>query len=209
MIKILVVDQTGRSSSNSRLLNLLSDKEYRCYFLNNTASLTDDLFLSSFDVVIINSLKNNILNDFPKGEHKVILLVGTNETYLLPYVPIYIPSFRGIVKKGNLHELMTSISVAMNDGCYMSQGIKEALFPRKNNLIRKSKPEYSTKILTRMELRVAEELITDKTNQEIADNLFISKRTVEYHIASCIQKLNANSRVGLAIKIARVNLLIG
>lgn len=36
--------------------------------------------------------------------------------------------------------------------------------------------------LTDMEIRVAKELIKDKTNQQIADSLCISKRTVEYHI---------------------------
>ncbi|ERI05715.1 transcriptional regulator, LuxR family [Aneurinibacillus aneurinilyticus ATCC 12856] len=55
--------------------------------------------------------------------------------------------------------------------------------------------------LTEMEKKVAEELIKDKSNQEIADSLFISKRTVEYHITSAIQKLGVKSRVGLAVKI--------
>lgn len=205
MIKILVVDQNMRSGSDSKLLHLLSDKDYQCYFLNNTASLTDSMFLDSFDVVIIDLLNNNnIIHDFPKGEHKVILLVGVKETYLLPYVR----SFHSIVKKENLHELNTAINVAMSGGCFMSQEIKETLFPKRRDSIDETIRGHTAEVLTKMEMCVAEELVSDKTNQEIANTLFMSKRTVEYHIASCIQKLNANSRVGLAIKIAKGNFFI-
>ncbi|WP_405099453.1 helix-turn-helix transcriptional regulator [Oceanobacillus sp. FSL H7-0719] len=205
MIKILVVNQNRRPSKDSRLLKLLSVKEHKCYFLNNSTSLADGIFLNSFDVVIINLTKNSIVNTLPSGNYKVILMVGQNETYLLPYVP----SFQGIVQKENIEELRTAIHVVMAGGCYMSREIKEALFSKINTFNKASSSEYSTEVLTKMELRVAEELMADKTNQEIADTLFMSKRTVEYHIASCIQKLNVNSRVGLAIKIAQANYLIG
>lgn len=205
MIKILVVDQNRRSSKDSRLLNLLIDKEHHSYFLNSHNSLADGIFLKSFDVVIVNLTKNNILNTLPNGNHKLIVIVGNNETYLLPYVP----NFQGIVKRENIDEISTAINVVMAGGCYMSQEIKEVLFSKINNYNKESSSEYSTEVLTKMELRVAEELMADKTNQEIADTLFMSKRTVEYHIASCIQKLNVNSRVGLAIKIAKANFLFG
>lgn len=52
-----------------------------------------------------------------------------------------------------------------------------------------------------MEMKVVQELLKDKTNQQIAEALYVSRRTVEYHIASAIQKLGVNSRVGLAVKI--------
>lgn len=37
---------------------------------------------------------------------------------------------------------------------------------------------FSSHFLTEMEKKVAEELIKDKSNQEIADSLFISKRCI-------------------------------
>ena len=54
--------------------------------------------------------------------------------------------------------------------------------------------------LTKMEAKVVQELIKDKTNQEIAAALHISRRTVEHHIASAIDKYGVNSRVGLVVK---------
>ncbi|SDX08961.1 regulatory protein, luxR family [Marininema mesophilum] len=61
--------------------------------------------------------------------------------------------------------------------------------------------------LTNMEKKVARELIKDKSNQEIADTLYISKRTVESHITSAIQKLRVKSRVGLAVKTTELLML--
>lgn len=205
MIKILVVNQNRRTNNDSRLLNSLSGKEYKCYSLNDITSLTDSTFLNSFDIVMVNIYKNHIMNNLAKGKHKTILLVGNSETYLLPYVP----NFQGIVKREKIHDVLTAIEVVMAGGCYMSQEIKETLFPNSTDYDEEFCSQYSPEVLTKMELCVAEELTSDKTNQEIAETLFISKRTVEYHIASCIQKLNVKSRVGLAIKVAKANFRFG
>lgn len=48
--------------------------------------------------------------------------------------------------------------------------------------------------LTRRELDVLHELTTGKTNQEIADRLFISENTVKYHVHSILDKLNLPNR---------------
>lgn len=204
MLKVLVADLDRKNSKILRLLDSYSDKEYRFYLLNNAASLADDSFLSSFDIIIINLLNNSMMNGFPNKKHKTIVLAGDNETYLLPYIQ----SFHGIVKGEKINEIRTAINVVINGGCYLSQEIKEQLF-LKINENDNNRIDFSTEVLSDMELRVAEELISDKTNKEIADSLYLSKRTVEYHITSCIQKLNVNSRVGLAVKIAKANSLIG
>ena len=52
--------------------------------------------------------------------------------------------------------------------------------------------------LTNRELEVAE-LITDRlTNPQIAEKLFLSKKTIETHIRNLFIKLNASSRVEVA-----------
>lgn len=48
--------------------------------------------------------------------------------------------------------------------------------------------------LTRRELEVLRELTTGITNQEIADQLFISENTVKYHVHSILDKLNLPNR---------------
>ena len=57
--------------------------------------------------------------------------------------------------------------------------------------------------LSKRELEVAE-LITDRmTNQEIAEKLFLSKKTVESHIRNVFVKLGASSRVEVARVVER------
>ena len=52
--------------------------------------------------------------------------------------------------------------------------------------------------LSKRELEIAE-LITDRmTNNEIAEQLFLSKKTVESHIRNLFAKLGASSRVEVA-----------
>ena len=52
--------------------------------------------------------------------------------------------------------------------------------------------------LTKRELEIAE-LITDRlTNPQIAEKLFLSKKTIETHIRNLFIKLDASSRVEVA-----------
>jgi DNA-binding CsgD family transcriptional regulator/tetratricopeptide (TPR) repeat protein len=52
--------------------------------------------------------------------------------------------------------------------------------------------------LTESEVRVAELVVTGRTNREVAAELFTSVRTVEGHLASVYRKLGIRSRVALA-----------
>jgi DNA-binding NarL/FixJ family response regulator len=54
--------------------------------------------------------------------------------------------------------------------------------------------------LTSTEIKILQLISQEKTNSEIAEELNISKRTVEYHISSIIQKLGVDSRVGAVVK---------
>ncbi len=53
--------------------------------------------------------------------------------------------------------------------------------------------------LTHKEFEVLKLIAEDKTNMEISSALKLSKRTVERHISSIIQKMDANSRVGAVV----------
>ncbi|WP_374724527.1 response regulator transcription factor [Calidifontibacillus erzurumensis] len=61
--------------------------------------------------------------------------------------------------------------------------------------------------LTMTEIKILHLISKEKNNQEIAKELHISKRTVEYHISSIFQKLGVNSRVGAVMKGMEMGLL--
>ncbi len=80
-----------------------------------------------------------------------------------------------------------------------SEGIKQ--IPRGKRVSTRSNAAH----LTIRELDVLQLLKTGMQNKEIAEELFISTKTVDHHISALLVKLNVNSRakaVNEAIKLA-------
>ncbi|AWB46533.1 DNA-binding response regulator [Paenibacillus sp. CAA11] len=88
---------------------------------------------------------------------------------------------------------------------------KQAPYPEIINAIRQSvrghilipeklKPGAGQEQLTPTERRVLELIAKEKSNLEIAVDLSMSKRTVEYHITSIIGKLGVKTRIGAVAK---------
>jgi two-component system vancomycin resistance associated response regulator VraR len=63
------------------------------------------------------------------------------------------------------------------------------------------------KILSETELKVLNLMVYEHTNEEIAQTLFISKRTVESHVSDILQKLNVNSRAGAVREAVKLKLV--
>ena len=61
--------------------------------------------------------------------------------------------------------------------------------------------------LSRRELEVLQLLCADKTSREIAAKLFISTRTVGFHVSGIYDKLGVRSRLGLYLAAKRKGLL--
>ena len=56
--------------------------------------------------------------------------------------------------------------------------------------------------LTRQELHIAQVLAAGKTTREAAAALFLSPKSIEYHLRSVYGKLGINSRMDLAAAVA-------
>jgi DNA-binding NarL/FixJ family response regulator len=52
--------------------------------------------------------------------------------------------------------------------------------------------------LTRRELEIARRIVDRRTNRQIAEELFLSQKTVETHIRNIFGKLGADSRIEVA-----------
>ncbi|SDJ64607.1 helix-turn-helix domain-containing protein [Salimicrobium halophilum] len=59
-------------------------------------------------------------------------------------------------------------------------------------------------ILTKREREVFELLIQDKTTKEIADELFISEKTVRNHISNTMQKLGVKGRSQAVLELIKL-----
>lgn len=59
-------------------------------------------------------------------------------------------------------------------------------------------------ILTKREREVFELLVQDKTTKDIAQDLFISEKTVRNHISNTIQKLGVKGRSQAVVELLRM-----
>ena len=66
-------------------------------------------------------------------------------------------------------------------------------------------PEHAA--LTRRELEVTRLLAVGRTNREIAQELFLSPRTVDMHVRNILRKLDCRSRVEIAHQAGKLGLL--
>jgi LuxR family transcriptional regulator of spore coat protein len=83
------------------------------------------------------------------------------------------------------------------------------------NLVNKQRPEQGgvtqlkgsdskSKMLTNREREVFELLVQDKTTKDIAQQLFISEKTVRNHISNVMQKLNVKGRSQAVVELIRL-----
>ena len=112
-----------------------------------------------------------------------------------------------ILKRTNMNEVLEAIRVVAKGGKYLGRDVQEILL---NNMCQPEKPAEQTENPSRLTQRESEilNLITKELrNEEIAEKLFISERTVETHRRNIFTKTKTKSIVGL-IKYAIANGLI-
>jgi len=123
---------------------------------------------------------------------KIIALTNHDETV---YVKKMMKSGAdGYLLKGtDKKTLLQAISTVLEDEQYIDETIKKSIL---QETISGKKASKSVK-LTNRESEILVLIANELSNQEIADKLFISVRTVESHRLTLTQKLNVKNTVGL------------
>jgi DNA-binding NarL/FixJ family response regulator len=113
-----------------------------------------------------------------------------------------------ILKNTGREELIKAIETVLGGKSYFSDDVTQTIMKglmKQRTASKKSKPELPK--ISRREKEVLELIIKEHTTQEIADELFISLKTVESHRSNLLAKLNARNTAGL-VRIAMENNLI-
>ena len=109
-----------------------------------------------------------------------------------------------LLKNSSIEEIERSIKLVMEGkNCYSN----ELLGYFTNKYIKKQSDNPDDAKLTKRELEVLGLVAEGLSNQEIADKLFISKRTVDGHKANLIQKTGSKNIVDLLIYSLRKGLI--
>ncbi|PLX13316.1 MAG: DNA-binding response regulator [Marinilabiliales bacterium] len=112
-----------------------------------------------------------------------------------------------LLKNSKKEEFVNAIESVMSGNNYLSKQVSDLMLKDLlNNKEGNSTEDLSIK-LTPREKEIIKNIAEDLNNQEIADKLFISLRTVETHRRNLMQKLKVKSVVSLLKYAAKHNII--
>jgi len=97
-----------------------------------------------------------------------------------------------LLKIDGREEIEKALKAVMNDEKYFSPKTQQVFFETQTS---KTKTE-----LTEREKEILQLIVQEKTTKEIAEQLFVSEKTVETHRASIMQKLEVKNIAGMVKK---------
>lgn len=112
-----------------------------------------------------------------------------------------------VLKDSNEENLLSAINTVHNGGYYLDSPIADQVLSdyfrdkSKRELKKQSDP------LSEREREVLRLLAEGHSNQEVADTLYISRKTVENHRANIVRKTGIQGQVGLTKYAARIGLI--
>jgi two-component system, NarL family, nitrate/nitrite response regulator NarL len=172
-----------------------SAEEVLHYFKTNTADLLiTDISMAGMDgLALIQTVKRILPSLF------VIVLSMHDEVHLVK--EILKSGVNGyVLKKDTQQELLAAIREVQAGRVYLSSDINKLLILNLDN-------HEEGKLLTDREREVVKLITQEYSNKQIAEELFISERTVETHRKNIFRKTGTTSLVGL-IKFAYANNLV-
>ncbi len=111
-----------------------------------------------------------------------------------------------ILKSSGKEELLTALHRIVNGGTYFSQDILPIIYQQYHK--QKAQDELLSPLSTR-EKEVLTLIVKELTSEEIAGQLFISKKTVDNHRQNLLSKCHCKSTIGLVKYAIKAGLLNG
>ncbi|MGE4346760.1 MAG: response regulator [Flavobacteriaceae bacterium] len=99
-----------------------------------------------------------------------------------------------LLKDSGKEELLTALHKIVNDGTYYSDQIIPVIL---NQIEKEKKQKESTSVLTDREREIVALIVKEYTSEEIANKLFISKKTVDNHRTNIFVKTGCKTTIGL------------
>ena len=160
-------------------------------FLENEEAMAADVVFMDIAMPILSGDKATIAALERNPDLKVICLsMFGDERYYSRMVEAGAKGF--LLKDSSIEEVFASIEAVMKGEEYICQDVMKMLSEamRRND---------ETKILSEREIDVLLGICRGLSTQEIADQLFISKRTVDTHRANILEKTGSNNTASLVV----------
>jgi DNA-binding NarL/FixJ family response regulator len=163
-------------------------------FLDDLDTELPDVVFMDIEMPVLNGIETTQRAlEVDPGMRIIALSMDGEEEY---YTKMIGAGARGfIVKNSGIREVEEAIRSVMEDRNYFSQEILSGLV---KNLTRKKKPNREGE-LTDREMEVLYHICKGLSNKEIADTLFLSKRTVDKHRENLLMKTGSRNTAGLVM----------
>lgn len=196
--------RAGFKTLLSRLGNLVVERE-----ASNGAEFLDLLMVSQPDLVFLdiampqmdgNEAALKALAMFPDLK-LIVLSMFCDQEYYSRLVEIGVKGY--LLKSADFKEVEMAIESVLAGEYYFSQELMQQAM-RQNGLIRNGSVPCD---LSEREKEILLEICNGLSNQEVADKLFISKRTVEKHRANLMLKTGCSNTASLVVYAIKNNFL--
>lgn len=129
---------------------------------------------------------------------RIIILSSHYKSSVLGYmIKLGVSAF--LPKNSDKTTFIEAIEKVSQNGMYFTKADHEMLLSYMNTPSRKQSLFDNEETLSNREIDVVRLICQEKTNQEIADLLFLSPRTVESHRQRILDKIGAKNTVGIVI----------
>lgn len=199
-IKVFLVDDHALFRNGLKILlnteptfEVVGEAVHGKEFLEKIDAPVPDIVLMDINMPVMDGIEATQLatTKFPDIKIIALSMFGEEDYY---YKMINAGAKGFLLKNSELNEVIEAVRQVMQGGSFFSQ---ELLY----NVIKNFHPHKETEIehtsLSKRETEVLEEICKGLSNQEIADTLFISKRTVDKHRANLLSKTNSKNTANL------------
>jgi DNA-binding NarL/FixJ family response regulator len=163
-------------------------------FMKMLETVTPDIVLMDIDMPRMDGIEatRKALEQFPKLKIIALSMFGDDE-YYIKMIEAGAKGF--IVKNSDIEVVELAISTVMEGKNYFASDVMAALVlhlnQRKNEELKNELSERESEILYL--------ICKGLSNQEIAETLFLSKRTVDKHRENILSKTNSKNTAGLVL----------
>ncbi len=162
------------------------------------AEVLPDVLLLDLNMPVMNGIEvAPIINKNYPALRFIVLSTHYSKAFVINMIELGAASF--LVKNTSPAEMEHAIREVATKGFYYDQNVMEVI---RDNMVKKARPQLRVPFgidLSDREREILQMICEEMTAKEIAEQLYISTRTVEGHRNSLLSKLNCKNTAGLVV----------